>query len=265
MASGEGADFGTTTDGVPTYDGQSIRSWAAALREGEEAASLRASEVLLQLGLELAAALPALAQAVQRRSGAVRAQAVDELGRLGSRLQTVAPRFRRELRAVVLSDSDEAVRTSALHALMLLGPMCSSQVPALVEALHDDLPATRAAAAQDLAQFGAEARSTVPALIPVCLHDPELAVRVQAGAALWRVGRKRLPALNVLVEGLRSGDPFLCWTAADCLGDMGAEAAEAVPDLLEAHAGAQRTLVRMSIALALERIDPKAAAAVQPS
>jgi HEAT repeat protein len=213
--------------------------------------------------MELAAALPALTHTLQRRSGTARAQAVAELGRLGSRLQTVAPRFQRELRSVILSDSDEAVRTSALHALMLLGPMCSSQVPALVEALRDDLPATRAAAAQDLAQFGAEARATVPTLINVCLHDSELAVRVQAGAALWRVGRTRLPALKALVEGLRSGDPYLCWTAADCLGDMGTEAAEAVPELLDAHAKPQRTLVRMSIVLALERIDPKAAGAVQ--
>jgi HEAT repeats len=153
------------------------------------------------------------------------------------------------LRTVILTDGDETVRTSALHALTLLGPTSTSQVPALVEALRDDLPATRAAAAQDLAQLGTEAKESLPALITACLRDPDVAVRVQAGAALWRVGGRLLPALPALIEGLRSGDPILCWTAADCLGDMGAEAAEAVPALREALANKQRALISTSIAL----------------
>ncbi|MCI0456537.1 MAG: HEAT repeat domain-containing protein, partial [Gemmataceae bacterium] len=175
------------------------------------------------------------------------------------------PRLRAALRTVVLTDGDETVRTSALHALTLLGPTSTSQVPALVEALRDDWPAARAAAAQDLAQLGTAARESLPALTTACLRDPDLAVRVQAGAALWRVGRRLLPALPALIEGLRSGDPILCWTAADCLGDMGAEAADAVPALREALAKQQRALIATSIALALERIDSKAADAPQRS
>jgi hypothetical protein len=79
------------------------------------------------------------------------------------------------------------------------------------------------------------------------LRDPELAVRVQAGAALWRVGRRLVPALPALVEGLRSGDEIIGWTAADCLGDMGAEAADAVPGLLEALGTKQRPLINLDL------------------
>lgn len=46
-------------------------------------------------------------------------------------------------------------------------------------------------------------------------------------------------------------------------GDMGAEAAEAVPALLEALAQKHRALISTSILLALERIDPKTAGGVE--
>lgn len=261
MISGDGADARATPDKDPMDQGQSIRTWMETLRNGEDVACLGASEALLRIGMELAAALPALAAALQHRSGVPRAQVAAELGQLGARLMAVIPRFRSALRAVVLTDGDETVRTSALHALTLLGPTSKSQVPALVEALRDELPAVRAAAAQDLAQLGTEARESVPALLAACLRDADLAVRVQAGAALWRVGRRHVPALPPLIEGLKSGDEVLCWTAADCLGDMGADAAEAVPALREALVNQQRSLIKTSIALALERIAPPAAAA----
>ncbi len=269
MMSGEGAGVRAAAGNEPIYQGRSIRSWVEALQSAEGAdgaACWGASEALLHIGMELAATLPALAAAVQRQSGAARALAAAELGRLGARLLAGLARFRAALRTVVLTDSDETVRTSALHALTLLGPTSMSLVPALVEALTDDLPTVRAAAAQDLAQLGTEAKASMAALTTACLRDPELAVRVHAGAALWRVGRRLLPALPALIEGLRSGDEVMCWTAADCLGDMGAEGAQvadAVPALLEALAKKPRSLIRTSIALALERIDPKAAATVQ--
>jgi HEAT repeat protein len=120
----------------------------------------------------------------------------------------------------------------------------------------------RAAAAQDLAQLGPDAREAVPALTAACLNDPDLAARVQAGVALWRVGRRALPALAALIEGLQKGDETTCWAAADCLGDMGSDAAEAVPALGWAFARTRQRLIRTSIALALERIDPAAASLV---
>lgn len=244
------------------YDGRSVRSWVEMLNDTEDATSQSASESLVRMSSELVAALPALAPALHRRSGASRAQAASALGLLGVQFLGVITRFRAALRTIVLTDRDEDVRTNALHALRLLGPTCSSQVPALVEALRDELPDTRAAAAQDLAQLGGEARESIPALISACTYDPDLAVRVQAAAALWRVGKRLLPALPTLVEGLHHGEVLSCWTAADCLGDMGAAAAEAVPALIEAYSKQQFPLIKMSITMALERIDPKAAAAL---
>jgi HEAT repeat protein len=65
----------------------------------------------------------------------------------------------------------------------------------------------------------------------------------------------------VLIEALQAADESLRWVAADCLGDMGPEARDAVPALVEALRGPIKArLVRMSLGLALERIDAAAAA-----
>ncbi len=52
------------------------------------------------------------------------------------------------------------------------------------------------------------------------------------------------------------------WIAADCLGEIGPEAREAIPALQQVLAGPLRSrMIRMSIALALQRIDPDVAGA----
>src|SRR5262245_40132042 len=216
---------GTNAATAPADQNRSARSLAESLRQGD----LGATEEVFQLGAELVAVLPALADALQRTRGATRAKIASELGRLGSQFLAVIPRLRTALQNVVLTDGDEAVRPVAVDALAALGPMTISHVPGLIESLGSPVPAARAAAAQDLAQLGTEARDSIPSLISTCLNDPDLAVRVHAGVALWRVGRRLFPALPALIEGLQRGDAMTCWTAADCLGDMGADAAEAVP------------------------------------
>jgi len=216
-------------------------------------------EAVFRAGAELVAALPAVAEMLQQTQGAARARIAGELGRLGSQFLAVIPRLRAALRNVVLTDGDAAVRTVALDALARLEPMATSHVPGLIEALRDPVPAARAAAAQDLAVLGPEAREAVPALIATCLNDADLAARVHAAVALWRIDRRLYPVLPALVEGLRTGDEMICWSAADCLGDMGPAAAEAVPALQAAFARVRQRLIRTSIALALEHIDRLAA------
>jgi HEAT repeat protein len=130
----------------------------------------------------------------------------------------------------------------------------------LVEALRDALPHVRSGAAQTLGQLGPEAREAVPALTTAALHDEDLHVRVEAGIAIWRIDKRAGRVLPVLAEALQSDDEVLRWTAAECLGEMGPDARDAVPALLEAlRANYKARLIRAGIQMALERIDPLAA------
>ena len=79
--------------------------------------------------------------------------------------------------------------------------------------------------------------------------------------ALWKIGRKGPLVLAVLTEALGDANELVCWVAAECLGQMGPEAREAVPALRQALRRDYRlTLVQAGVRLALERIDPQAAA-----
>jgi HEAT repeat protein len=232
--------------------------WTEEVRWTDPAAATCATVSVFQRAVEVAAALPAIADALRHTAGPTRASIAAGLGRLGGQFLAIIPRLRAALRNIVLTDGDAEVRAVALDALARLGPMATSHVPGLVEGLSDPAPAARAAAAQDLAQLGGKARDGVAALTSACVNDPDLSVRVHAGVALWRVCRRLYPALPALVEGLHNGDEMLTWTAADCLGDIGPEAKEAIPALHAAFVRASQRLIRTSIALALERIDPAA-------
>src|SRR5262249_17140181 len=122
-------------------------------------------------------------------------------------------------------------------------------------------PYMRANAANALGQLGTEARDAVAALTTASLRDPDLRVRLEAAVALWRIDKRVGRPLPVLIEALKAEDEALRWGAADCPGDMGPEARDAVPALVEAlRSPIKARLVRMSLGLALERIDSEAAA-----
>jgi HEAT repeat protein len=243
------------------YQGKSVSAWVQLLEHPDDAERRRAAEALVQISTALTAVLPSLTGVLKKGSPVNRAQATAALGEFGAQVATLLPMLRATLRATVVTDGDETVRSSALQALVQLGPQTGTQVPALVDTLRDDLAYVRLSAAHALGQLGAEAKEAVPALTTCCLRDPDPHVRLEAAVALWRIDRRGARVLPALVQALREEDEVLRWIAADCLGEMGPEAQSAVPALLEAlQSPFKARLIRMSLTLALERIDPSAAA-----
>jgi HEAT repeat protein len=248
-------------------DSVSVRGWPVAdwqrrLASVDPAVRREAIDALAQAAMELAGLLRRLgAAAATPAEPAERAALLSALARAGAQAQAAVAAVYDRVKTVVLTDPTEDVRTAGLNALTLLGPRARTEVPAHVAALKDELPDVRAEAARELGGLGPDARDAIPALIPLTGYDPDPRVRVEAAAALWRIDHHPAKVVPTCIAALDSADEAVRFVAADCLGEIGPDARAAVPALLAAHATPTRAgLVRVAVRLALERIDPAAAA-----
>ncbi len=196
------------------------------------------------------------------------------------------------LLTATLSDTNEEVRQAAQAGLdhMRLSHekairLCSRQlgdsayaeaalrksgepaVPALMEALGTDEPATRVKAARTLGCLGEVAAAAAPALT-AALQDDDPEVRLAAAKGLWSVTKKAgavVPALVALleVEGAADGEDgetrrrFL-QTVLEALGRIGPAATAAVSALTAISKDTNRH-IRESAAVALQQIRPAVA------
>jgi HEAT repeat protein len=207
-------------------------------------------------------AVPSLLSLLQDDDRTVRLRAVAALGEFAAEVRRALPALRAALEEAALGDEDAGVRTEAGRGLLRAGPQPAAEVPALTDALHSAIDVVRFHAAITLGDFGRDGRPAVPDLIRASLWDGESAVRLAAATALRKIGRNGPLVLSVLTEALGDANELVCWVAAERLGQMGPEAREAVPALRQALRRDYRlSIVKTGVRLALERIDPQAAAA----
>jgi HEAT repeat protein len=205
-------------------------------------------------------ALESLLSLVQDSDRDIRLRAVAALGDLGGEVRRVQPVLRAALREAA-REGDAGVRAEAVRALLRAGPQPATEVGALVDALHSDLDVERFHAALALGNSGPAGRPAVPDLIHASLWDEEPAVRVGAAMALSKLDGKGPLVVHVLSKALDEDNELVCWIAAECLGQLGPLAGEAVPALRQAvQRDFKIPLIRTGVLLALERIDPRATA-----
>jgi HEAT repeat protein len=183
-----------------------------------------------------------------------RADAARALGNIGTRSPAVVPELLRLLR----EDGDGAVRTEAARALGKIGAGAGAAGGALVAVLADrDGPeALRCEAARALARADPLGPGTDAAL-RAAANDRSGSVGVCAAEALWRASGDADGATRALVP--RLGDVRVRAAAAQVLYRMGPQAKAAVPALLAAAKDKDR-LFHESVVMALQKIDPRAAA-----
>jgi HEAT repeat protein len=143
----------------------------------------------------------------------------------------------RSLRSRTASD-----RVKAAKDLGRLGWLARDALPTLVGLLRDDDAKVREAAAHAVGQMGPEA---LPALSGMLAHNDKY-VRRNAVWAMGKLGPQAKGALAALCRGLGDADPRTASGAAQALGNMRSEAADAVPALTEAMRGTNIVLCRLA-------------------
>jgi HEAT repeat protein len=238
----------------------------AGLTDGDPAVRRKAvSELAKYTGLEWQGAQEAVAAAVtalislcrQRAAGsdaALRAEAAKALGNIGTESRVVLP----ELVRLLKEDVDAGVRTEAARALGKIGEAASTATDVLVAVMGDRHGGDklRGEAAWALARVGPLAPGTAAAL-GAAADDRSGNVGVRAAEALWKVSPEGGRA--VLALAARLDDPAVRLAAAQALYRIGPGAKAAVPALLAAATTKDR-LYRESVVMALQKIDPQAAA-----
>jgi HEAT repeat protein len=186
-----------------------------------------------------------------------RGNAAKALGNIGTRSSAVVPELLRLLR----EDADNAVRTEAARALGKIGVGAEAAGGALVAVLADQGggDALRCEAARALARTDPQGPGTAAAL-RAAADDRSGSVGVCAAEALWRASGDADRATRALVA--RLGDAGVRSAAAQVLYRMGPQAKAAVPALLAAAKDRNR-LFHESVVMALQNIEPNAAARVR--
>ncbi len=259
------------------FQGKPASFWIKALKDRDEQYRQQAVKALGAIGEEDRTMIPFLIAALSDRSGLVSGQASAELAGMG---KEVVPSLLRALK-----DAKNSTRIQILYTLSQMGPDASAAVPALTELLKRSESSDRIAATVVLAKIGPEARPAVPALLET-LKDKKKPECHLAVRALGRIGPDAKAAVPALVEMLKEKNPMTfpveinafvpevfqggseevtpAVEAASTLGQIGPNAKEAIPALLEAHQSAKDTPgpsgfnLKWAAFNAIQKIDPKA-------
>ena len=169
-----------------------------------------------------------LAQSAKNQNPAIRAKAVELLGRTGVSLQwelarlpvreaasDAVPIDQSELIVAALidaaRDTDLSVRTCAVGALSVIGMLAKPAAPVMLEKLTDENEAIRVSAARSIGYLAGDPAQAIPTLT-AALKDPSAMVRINAATSLAQFGAGAREAVPVLLGLLRSSDEELKFT-----------------------------------------------------
>jgi len=192
--------------------------------------------------------------------------------RVVRRMGSAAKPFARDL-AQALVDDDPKIRRTAADALAWIAPDISRDViPTLRAALKHEDRQVVVCVAEALWAMGAPAEQLVPVLIEM-LEVPERKPPTKrpipedspAGRLLTRIGPEAKAAVPIFINRLAREDYGVAIGAADALGSIGPEAAEATPalgvalrrtDVYSFHFANRSWCVNRNAGVALGRIGP---------
>ena len=194
--------------------------------------------------------------------------ATEALGVIGPEAHAAVPLLIQQLGA-----RDTQTTFESCRALRQIGPAATEAIPALSAALNDPNAHIRIAASRALLRIAPQTASNVHPvlkaiedeagpLIPGRIGD--LLIRREVGVGLWETDRTRPCPVAGLIPVLLKKDGGSLQRAiekacaAELLGEIGPEAKDAIPALVELFEE-DRAGTRRTAAIAIRRIDPESA------
>jgi len=207
-----------------------------------------ASTQLYKLSMESDDVIPSLVKALRNDNPNIRADAVYTLWFISTEKKVPEDQITR-----MLKDKDISVRVEAAKAVGYMHKDAKEVLPILLEGMEDEDYYVRFRAIMGFVFFGHEIDKEIPQVIPnllKALGDENPSVRHPAGMALKEFGE---PAVPGLIEALGSVNPAARDRAADTLGGIGHDAADAVPALINTLKD-DEPRIRHEAAIALTKI-----------
>jgi HEAT repeat protein len=220
------------------------------LASSDKATCLQAADALGDLGSRAKAAVPALLEALKSEDPEVRWHVCRALGTIGGDSEAAANAL-----AQLLKDEEPSVRAYAAFALGRMGEAAMPVVDAVLEASFDPEPLVRRAAGRAARSIDPPPEKTLPIILKI-LEEGDPAIIMPALSTLAEEGKEVVPRLRNALKHEKA-----CYWACIVLAEIGADAAEAVPEL-QAVLEHPDPDVHMQALLALGEIGPASAPAV---
>jgi len=150
-----------------------------------------------------------------------------------------------------LADTSTLTRTSASHALGIMGPAAQAAVPALTLQLVDESDSAANMADWALAQIEPRAAGTLIPVLRTLRYGSPLE-RADAALRLAILGEVASDAIPILVRSLADSESLVAESASEALVRIGARSVPAV----EAAIRSDNPTVRARAVLVLSRIRP---------
>lgn len=224
----------------------------AAMRSDAPAARMGAADAFFWMECPPKDVVPELVRLLDDKAVAVRQRAARALEHLGKQAMPAAGRL-----IELMNDPDKEVRCHVIGALGRIGPSDERVLPALNGAIHSVDRDTRSAAFFALRSMRPRTPAVESGIVDAITNDEEL-IRECRNTELGKLGRSLPKVIPALV---RAAEKKLSWELAWAFGEIGHEAATAVPVLIEGLKSADDD-VRLAAARSLGQIGPRAAPAV---
>ncbi|MCI0458225.1 MAG: HEAT repeat domain-containing protein [Gemmataceae bacterium] len=189
------------------------------LKSQDAAERLAAVTALADHGPQAKAAVPDLLEALQQGNEHLRLNAAITLGRIG---KVAVPPLTR-----LLTSKEAETRLYAVWALAWVGPEATGAAREVVALLTDPNADVRRKAAHALGRIAPDPNLVVPALLRR-LDEPDEAAWKEVPGALLRFRKQAIPGLSAAVS---KGGEMARRRAAEILGTIGPDAADAIPAL----------------------------------